>query len=442
MQKLNSELLKKFENQYDSDIKNNLIEGAISNVGVVEASKNKRVINKHNFLFNEEIDHKNITNQNQSGRCWMFAALNMARPKIMKDLNLDDFELSESYLYFYDNMEKTNVFLDKIIKTKDLDINSREVIDALKFKTDDGGYFEYFKILIDKYGIVPKNVMGESFNTDNAREMFLRIEEVTKKYAMDIRNENSYEEIDKLREECLSKVYNILVKCIGKPVEKFDFEYQDKDKNYHIEKNMTPMSFYKKYLDGFYDNKIRLINDPRERNPYARVFINPEIKNLVELEGLRGLNVPTEEMKNAMVKSLKDGNTAWFACDVGKMSDRKSGILDLDLYNYDDTLVPVGEFSKADRIDSRQSMATHAMNITGVKILNDKPEMWKVENSWGEKNGKKGIFSMSDAWFDSYVYELIIEKDYVDEKYLKGLDEEAIEYSPYDAFCTAFGKVR
>lgn len=442
METINIKLLKKFEKMYDLDTTNELMENAISNVGIREASKNKRVINKHDFIFNEQIEIKNITNQKQSGRCWLFAALNMARPKVIKELNLESFEFSQTYLYFYDNIEKTNLFLDMIIKTKDLDINSREVINVLKFKTDDGGYFEYFKALIDKYGIVPKNVMAESFNSENSSDMFERVEEIIKKYAMDIRRAKGQEEIENLKEECLYKAYNIFVKCIGKPVEKFDFEYLDKDKKYHIEKDLSPKDFYKKYVGDFYENKIRLINDPRERNPYGRVFVNPEVKNIVEMHGLKGLNVPMEEMKKALLKSLKDGIPSWFACDVLKSSDRKTGIMDLGIYNYEKTLTKVGEFTKADRLDMRESVATHAMNITGVKTKNGDIKTWKVENSWGEKNGDKGIFSMTDSWFDKYSYEIIIDKKYVSEFYLKGFDKEEIVYSPYDAFCLILGKVK
>lgn len=442
METINIKLLKKFEKMYDLDTTNELMENAISNVGIREASKNKRVINKHDFIFNEQIEIKNITNQKQSGRCWLFAALNMARPKVIKELNLESFEFSQTYLYFYDNIEKTNLFLDMIIKTKDLDINSREVINVLKFKTDDGGYFEYFKALIDKYGIVPKNVMAESFNSENSSDMFERVEEIIKKYAMDIRRAKGQEEIENLKEECLYKAYNIFVKCIGKPVEKFDFEYLDKDKKYHIEKDLSPKDFYKKYVGDFYENKIRLINDPRERNPYGRVFVNPEVKNIVEIDGLKGLNVPMEEMKKALLKSLKDGIPSWFACDVLKSSDRKTGIMDLGIYNYEKTLTKVGEFTKADRLDMRESVATHAMNITGVKTKNGDIETWKVENSWGEKNGDKGIFSMTDSWFDKYSYEIIIDKKYVSKLYLKGFDKEEIVYSPYDAFCLILGKVK
>ena len=442
MKTLTNELYQKWHDAYEQDERNKLIESAISNVGIVEASKNKRMIQQHNFIFSEEIEHKNITDQKQSGRCWLFAALNMARPKLIKELKLESFELSQSYLYFFDNMEKTNVFLNMIRQTKNLDINSREVIHALTFKTEDGGYFEYFKALIEKYGIVPKSVMGESFNTENSKDMFERVEEIIKKYAMDIRRSVSDVEMDALQEACLEKVYSIFVKCIGNPVTSFDFEYIDKDKKYHVERDMTPQSFYQKYLAGFYDQTIRLIHDPRERNPYGRVFVNQEIKNIVEMDGLRGLNVPIEEMKQAMQRSLQDGKTAWFACDVGKMSDRKAGILDPRIFNYEETLTPVGDFSKADRLDSRQSVATHAMNITGVKVKEGKPFQWKVENSWGEGNGKKGIFSMSDEWFTEYVYEIIIDKKYVSKEYLQGLSKEPIVYSPYDAFCTILGYIK
>lgn len=442
MKSLNEEAYKKFADTYEAQPEHTCIESAISNVGLVEASKNKRVIQAHSFIFSQEIDHKNITDQKQSGRCWLFAALNMARPAIMRELHLEAFELSQSYLYFFDNMEKTNVFLDKIIQTKHLDINSREVVRALTFKTEDGGYFEYFKALIEKYGIVPKTVMGESFHTENSQDMFARVEEIIKKYAMDIRRSEDDGQIETLKEECLCKVYGIFVKCIGKPVEQFDFEYKDKDNKYHIERNMTPRTFYKKYVAHTYENKIRLIHDPRARHPYGRVFVNPDIKNIVEMDGLKGLNVPTEVMKTAMIRSLQDGQSAWFACDVGKMSDRKTGIMDTRLFTYEETVAPVGTFTKADRLDSRQSVATHAMNITGVNVKDGKPVYWKVENSWGDKNGHKGIFSMTDAWFDAYVYELIIDKKYVDSRYLQGFEQDPVPYSPYDAFCTILNYIK
>lgn len=439
--KLDKDLYKNFDKAYEADPINKIMENPISNVGVVEASKNKRVINDHNFTFTDEVDHKNITNQKKTGRCWMFAGLNMARPKVIKDLNLEEFEFSETYLYFYDNMEKTNVFLEKVIETRDMDINSREVIDALSYKTQDGGYFEYFLALIDKYGIVPKDAMGESFNTEDSDGMFDYVEEIIKKYAMDMRRADE-KDIENLRKECLEKVYKVFVKCIGRPVESFDFEYYDKDKKYHIYRNLTPKSFYDKYLGDFFDGYIRLINDPRERNPYGRVYTNPEVKNLVETEGLVGLNVPTSVMKDALKKSIKDGKTSWFACDVGKSSDRKAGILDDRLYNYDKTLADPGDFSKADRIDSRRSMATHAMNITGFKEKDGEVSQWKVENSWGDENGKKGIFSMTDSWFDEYTYELIIEKKYVEDKYLEGFDKDYIEYDKFDPFSLSLKNIR
>ena len=430
---LTKDLLQQFADAYAKDKNNGVIAAAISNVGVKEASRNRLAANNHSFSFSDEIDHKNITNQKKSGRCWMFAALNMARPKIMEDLKLEEFEFSQTYLYFFDNMEKTNVFLDKIMATKNLDINSREVIRALEFQTSDGGYFEWFKTLADKYGLVPKSVMGESFSSQNSADMFDRIHEVIKKYAMDIRR-TADADCEAIKVECLSKVYNILAKCLGEPVQKFDFEYVDKDKKYHLDRDLTPQLFYKKYLGDFYEGMVRLINDPRERNPYGRVYINPSTKNVLESDGLAGLNVPIDAMKAAMIRSIKDKRTAWFACDVGKMSDRQAGILDGSIFNFEQTLVPVGEFTKADRLDSRQAVANHAMNITGVNLRDEKPVMWKVENSWGDEPGKKGVFSMSDTWFSEYVFEMIVNKKYVDAEYLKGLEQAPIIYDDFDAF--------
>ncbi|MCI5839132.1 MAG: C1 family peptidase [Peptoniphilaceae bacterium] len=431
MKQLNEEIFNEFEKEYDSDEKNRLIANAISNVGVFDASYNQNVANTHSFIFSNEVKTSEITNQKKTGRCWLFAGLNMLRIKIEKDLNMENFEFSQNYLYFYDNMEQANNFIEKIIETKDKPITDRNVERVFyNFIPEDGGYFEYFKGLIEKYGIVPKSVMSETFSSEASYEMFFETSRLLSKAAMDIRKAKNEEEINKIKKDALSKSYNIFVKCLGKPVKNFDFIYYDKDGKYHEDLNLNPKEFYKKYLGDYLKDKIRVTNDPR--NEYNRIYVQEDANHLYEALPFEVLNISMDDMSNLIEKTILDEKSVWFACDVGQFMDRKSGILDIDLYNFDETLVKTENFTKAEMIDSRFSLATHAMNITGFLKKNDKIEKWKVENSWGDENGKNGYFSMTDDWFRKFTYEAIIDKEYLSEENLKAYKKEKIKYNIFD----------
>ncbi|MDY3007299.1 C1 family peptidase [Anaerococcus porci] len=438
--KLDKNLYKELEEIYDKDPSNKIISNAISNVGIREASLNKNVINKHNFIFSNEIKTNDVTDQKKTGRCWMFAGLNMIRMKIAENLNMENFELSESYLYFFDNMEKTNRFLQRIIDTKDLDIKDRRVEDVLFSEPNDGGYFEFFYYLIKKYGIVPKTAMGELFNSQNSFYMFYTLERALKKIAVDIRKSDDKKEIEDLRKKGLSYAYNIFTKSIGKPVEKFDFKYYDKDHKYHIEKDMTPKLFFEKYVGDFFDNKVKLLNDPR--HPYNRVLVDTMSKNAVDLEDLKGINIDMDTMSKIAQKSIKDGETMWFACDVDINEDRESGILDENLFNLKDTFINYEDMTKAERIDARFSTACHAMNLTGFDKRGKKINYWKIENSWGDENGHDGYFSMTDEWFRENTFEIIVDKKYLTQKVLKAMDKKEIVYDEFDPMYRMLKNIR
>lgn len=428
--KLDKNLYKELEEIYEKDPSNKVISNAISNVGIREASLNKKIINEHTFIFSNEVKTNDVTNQKKTGRCWMFAGLNMIRMKIAEKLNMDNFELSESYLYFFDNMEKTNRFLQRVIDTKDLDIRDRKVEDVFYSEPNDGGYFEFFYYLIKKYGILPKTAMGEIYNSQNSFYMFYTLERALKKIAMEIRKSDSKEEIEDLRKKGLSYAYNIFTKTIGKPVEKFDFKYYDKDDKYHIEKDMTPQKFFKEYVGDFFDGKVKLLNDPR--HPYERVLVDTVAKNAVDLEDLKGINVNMDTMSKICQKSIKDGETMWFACDIDINEDRESGVLDENLFNLKDTFVDYEDMTKAERIDARFSTACHAMNLTGFDKIGKKVKYWKIENSWGDDDGKDGYFSMTDEWFRENTFEVIVDKKYLTKKVLEAYDKKEIVYDEFD----------
>lgn len=427
---LDEKIFKQLDEAYELEPKNKVIENAISNMGIREASLNKNIINQHDFIFSNQIDTKDVTNQKKTGRCWMFAGLNMVRMHIAKKLNMEKFELSESFLYFYDNMEKANLFLQRVIDTKNLDIKDRKVEDVFYSTPEDGGYFEFFYYLIKKYGIVPKTNMGEIFHTEESHFMFYTLESALKKIAIEIRATDDKKEIEILRKKGLSYAYNIFVKSIGKPVKNFDFKYYDKDDKYHIEKNMTPKSFFDKYIGDFFDGKVKLLNDPR--HPYNRILVDKVAKNSVDLPDLLGINVDMQTMKRACQKSIKNNETMWFACDIDINQDRESGVLDENLFNFDQTFTNFPKMTKEERINARYSTACHAMNLTGFDKIEKEVKFWKIENSWGEDDGKDGYFSMTDKWFEENTFEVIIDKKYLPKKVLDSFNKEKIYYDEFD----------
>ena len=354
----------------------------------------------------------------------------MVRMHIAKKLNMEKFELSESFLYFYDNMEKANLFLQRVIDTKNLDIKDRKVEDVFYSTPEDGGYFEFFYYLIKKYGIVPKTNMGEIFHTEESHFMFYTLESALKKIAIEIRATDDKKEIEILRKKGLSYAYNIFVKSIGKPVKNFDFKYYDKDDKYHIEKNMTPKSFFDKYIGDFFDGKVKLLNDPR--HPYNRILVDKVAKNSVDLPDLLGINVDMQTMKRACQKSIKNNETMWFACDIDINEDRESGVLDENLFNFDQTFTNFPKMTKEERINARYSTACHAMNLTGFDKIEKEVKFWKIENSWGEDDGKDGYFSMTDKWFEENTFEVIIDKKYLPKKVLDSFNKEKIYYDEFD----------
>ncbi|MDO5737968.1 MAG: C1 family peptidase [Eubacteriales bacterium] len=428
------ELLKKFNQEAKLDT---AAAHAVAKNGLEQSATRQSVLRRHNFVFNTESKMGKITDQKSSGRCWIFAAMNAARAEAIEKLELEDFKYSKVYPLFWDKLEKANYFLESILETLDEPLEGRLLAHLLRDPLQDGGQWDMYSGLLEKYGAVPEDAMPETYHSSNTTDMVALLTRRLRAWACRIRNGyaagQSEAELRAEKEPMLAEVYQILVNCLGTPPEKFTFSYYDKDKNYHSLPEMTPQQFFQELSSWKLEDKISLINAPTADKPYGKVYTVKFLGTVKEAQPIRYLNVPIEVLKQAAVASLKAGEPVWFGCDVGQYLLGKAGIMDLEAYDYESVAGPEPEFNKAERLDYGESVLTHAMVFTGVELDdNDKPCQWKVENSWSEKSGRDGIFSMSDEWFDEFNYEIMVDKKYVPEQWLKAFEGEIIELEPWD----------
>lgn len=412
------------------------IKRAVMNNGILAASENTDSKVAMNQTFSVDLSAEKVANQKQSGRCWMFAALNTMRRSIADQFNLKDFELSQNYTNFWDKFEKSNYFYENILATATEPLESRKVAFLLATPQQDGGQWDMLTALIDKYGIVPKYVMPETYNSSKSSELNSVLNLKLRKDAVTLRqmvaDKASEQEIATTKSRFLSEVYRILVYTLGEPPVKFDFEYRDGDKAYHIDRDLSPQTFFKKYVGWDLDNYQSIINAPTDDKPYNHLYTVEMLGNVVGGRQVRHLNLDIDTFKQLAIKQLQAGESVWFGSDVGQASDRQIGIMDTAIYNKDDLFNVDLSMTKAQRLDYGESLMTHAMVITGVDLVDDKPTKWKVENSWGDKVGEKGYFVMSDAWLDQYVYQIVINKQYLPADLLAATKEDPKVLAPWD----------
>jgi len=414
----------------------NIVRNSILNVGLDKTALDHKSKTDMQHIFSLELKTGKITAQNKSGRCWLFAGLNIMRFKMMKDLNLKNFELSQTYQMFFDKIEKANYFLENIIETLDEETNSRIVMWLLNAPINDGGQWDMFTSIVEKYGVVPKYVMPETYHSSNSARMnrilTLKLREYASELRQDYQNGKNTKELRSHKEEMNFEFYRLLTMFLGIPPKEFTFEYTDKDKKFHREINITPKDFYLKYVDIDLKNFVSIINAPTKDKPFNRTFTVQYLGNVEGGNMVKYLNVNIATFKNLALKQLKDGIPVWFGCDVREKMEREKGILDDNIYDFEEALNTEFSLDKAGRLDYGESLMTHAMVFTGVNLIDDIPNRWKVENSWGEKKGNKGYFVMSDKWFDEYTYQIVINKKYLSEELKKAIELEPIILKPWD----------
>ena len=383
MAKITNERTQAFRKAFEQNSKQIALQRGVVKNGIRASAENIQTHVENTPVFSIDLATGKVANQKQSGRCWMFAALNTFRHKLLTTFQLKDFELSQNYTFFWDKYEKANYFYENILNTADQPVTSREVAFLLQTPQQDGGQWDMIVSLFQKYGVVPKSVMPESSNSSNSRDLNNYLNKLLRKHAVLLRQmvleEATEEEIQANREAMLQEVYNLLAISLGTPPTVFDFEYRDEEKNYHLDQGLTPQSFYDKYVDVDLDEYISIINAPTEDKPFMKSYTVDMLGNVVDGKQVKYLNLEMEDFKALAVKQLEQGESVWFGCDVGQSSTRDSGIMALDAYDVEDLFDVDLTMTKAERLDYGESLMTHAMVLTGVDLIDGQAKKWKVE---------------------------------------------------------------
>ncbi len=437
MKNITTDFLQKLEKDFDSNENNFIAMNAAAKNGINNACEAYNAQANLPYTFNIEVDTGTIKNQKKSGRCWMFAALNAMSYEVMHKLNLKDFELSQAYPLFWDKLEKSNYFLETVIDTVKTNRTERLIAHILQSPVGDGGQWDMFRNIVEKYGVVPKSFMPETFESSNTAVMDRLLTTKLREFALILRTAHadghSLEDLQQMKDTMLSEIYRMLCISLGKPPKKFDFGIRDKDKKFHDCGTLTPQEFFKKYVGWNLDDYVSVINAPTEDKPYGKTFTIKYLGNITEGHIVKHLNVPVEELKRCAIAQLKDNKPVWFGCDVGKNLNRTYGSMDMKGYDYEKLFNVQFKMNKAERLDYSESLMTHAMVFTGVHLdKNEISKRWKVENSWGDDIGNKGWFIMSDEWFSEYVYQILINKKYLKQEYQDSLKLEPIILEPWD----------
>ena len=413
------DMIKSFNKDCSSDYSLKLSRNAATHNEITNLAMDWDEYRKIDHTFSEQISGEmKITNQKSSGRCWGYAGLNLFRIYLGRKHGLRNFEFSQTYFMFWDKLEKSNYFLNSIIDTAQESWDSRLIMHLLYNPIQDGGQWDMWVNLIKKYGVVPKSEMPETYQSGKSMRMNRMITRKLREYAKKLReavnNKTSAEEVIKLKNTMLSTVYKMLVVHLGEPPESFNWQVRDKKKNFHRYNDLTPKSFFSDHVGIDLNNLVCLIDCPMSDKKYNRVYTVEYLGNVIEGNPIRYLNVEIDILKRATIESIKNNDPVWFGCDVSKYLHRTHGVMDTKLFDFELFYGTSFPLDKASRLEYGESKMTHAMLFTGVDLdSSGNPKKWRVENSWGERNGEKGYYIMSDDWFEQYLYEVVIDKKYL-----------------------------
>ncbi|MFA8449341.1 MAG: C1 family peptidase [Bacteroidales bacterium] len=411
------------------------LRNAITNNDITDLALDNSNFKVVNHYISNKVKTKGITNQKSSGRCWLFTGLNTIRPAVIDEYNLSDFEYSQTYNFFWDQLEKSNLFLEGIIETADQDIDSRYVNWLLKHPLSDGGQWTTFADNVKKYGVVPQEVMPDTYQSKNTKSMSKLIKRKLREDAMILRkgfkSKKDKKDLRKIKVEMLGEVYRMLSLSLGEPPTEFSWQFKNSNGEISPMETYTPQEFYKKHVKINIDDYVMIMNDPTR--PYYEVFEIEFDRSIEDGNNWKYLNLPMEDIKEFAKQSIVDNHAMYFSCDVGKQLNRDYGTLDINNYDYGDLYGVKFGMTKEERIKTFDSGSSHAMTLIGVNINKDnKIDKWLVENSWGTATGNKGYLTMTDEWFDNYLFRVVIDKKFLSKKALKVLKKKATMLPPWD----------
>lgn len=440
-QALDFESIVSFAQDFEANPKNLLALNAVTQSGNEGVAVSRPAVMRTQHAYSHLIDTPKVTDQKSSGRCWLFAGLNILRLAAMKKMNLEKFELSQNYLMFWDKLEKANFFLENVIETAAEPLEGRLVAWLLQDPLPDGGQWDMFVNLIYKYGVIPKFAMPETFSSSKSAPMNSLLISVLRADARALRDMAaqgvSPADLRIEKRSMLNTFYRMLSIHLGQPPGSFLWEWRDKDKVFHRHPDdgghITPNDFYEQYVGVDLDDMVCLINAPTRDKPFRKTYTVQYLGNVVGGREVRYLNVDMATLKKAAVEMIRAQSVVWFGCDVGKMMQRDLGILDTDIYALELLYDTPTRLDKAARLDYGHSRMTHAMVLTGVDLdLSDNPIRWRVENSWGEGFGDEGYMTMTDRWFEEYLYEAMVSRQFLSPELLAALDAAPVVLPPWD----------
>ncbi len=408
------------------------VRNALSNNDIRNLAVNRDVAGKADHQFKYRADVKGICDQESSGRCWMFTGLSSLRPQLINDKKLSGFEFSQNYLYFWDMFEKSNLFLEIILQNADKPLSDRTNDWALHNPIGDGGVWNSFANLVEKYGLVPNTVMPETYHSNNTSWLTNLLARKLREDAMQLRSAKeqkmSAKQIDEMKYNMLCEIYRYLVLFLGEPPTEFKYRFEGE-----IEyKDYTPMSFFKEFYPNYKSSEyVMLMNDPSRE--YYKLYEIEFDRNVLEGKNWIYINLPSDELKKAALASLKDKEAIYASCDVGKFISKKDGTLDVNNFDFEALLGMKFGMDKATRIKTFDSGSSHAMLLMAVDVdANEVPTKWQFENSWGASYGHNGYLTFTDEWFDEYMFRIVVNKKYLSGEILKVLEQKPIMLPPWD----------
>ena len=429
---ISADMLSRISKSYTGSAEQKAIRNALATNSIAALAVNSENLAMIDTHFSDRVKTKGITNQLSSGRCWLFTGLNVLRARMIDKYDLPAMEFSQNYNSFYDLLEKSNLFLQAIIDTRSLPMDDRKVDWLIKNPIGDGGQFTGVSNLIMKYGVVPKEAMPETYQSNNTSGMLNILRQKLREYALELRAMKPAETAAR-KEAMLSEVYRILAECVGVPPTSFEWTRYDKAGNVVSKKTYTPKSFYDEYIgEDLEGNYIMVMNDPSRE--YGKVYEIEYDRHVYDGENWVYLNLPIERIKEMAIASIKDNTAMYFSCDVGKFSNRSTGVLDINSFDYESLFRTTLPMDKKQRIQTYSSLSSHAMTLIAVDIDPEtgKTKKWMVENSWGPSSGYQGNMIMTDEWFNEYMFRLVVEKKYVPADIMKMLDQKPIMLPSWD----------